>query len=121
MMNTCILLFHCRRVITVQPFFSGVLLLSVALSLGSDSAWAQQDVGYIGGTVTDSTGSLIAGADIRIVNDVTGITQQVKSNDKGFYQSQLLSPGRYTMTIVSEGFKSFGIKNVVVDAATHVT
>jgi hypothetical protein len=121
MKSARMLLSHCRRAIVVQARFAGAMLLSVAMLLSGGSAWAQQDAGYIGGTVTDSTGGLIAGAEIRIANDITGIALQVKSNDRGFYQSQPLAPGRYTVTVVSPGFKSVGIQNVVVDAAAHVT
>jgi hypothetical protein len=101
--------------------FPLVLLLLVTLLLGHQVIWAQQDAGYIGGTVTDPTGGVISGALVHITNDVTGISQELKSNDGGFYQSRPLPPGRYTVTVVSEGFKSFAIHNVIVDAAAHVT
>src|SRR5439155_5738059 len=56
-----------------------------------------------------------------ISNITTGITQDVTTNDTGYYQSQPLAPGRYTVSISSEGFKTSTIQNVVVDAAAHVT
>jgi len=107
----------------ISARYPGGLILSIVflLVLSSLPAWAQQDTGHIGGTVTDSAGSVVVGARVHISNIETGISQDVISNDSGYYQSQPLTPGRYTVTISSEGFKTFTIKNAVVDAAAHVT
>jgi hypothetical protein len=98
-------------------------MLSIALLLifSGLPVWAQQDVGHIGGTVTDSAGSVVVGAKIHISNIETGIAHDVLSNDSGHYKSQPLAPGRYTVSISSEGFKTFTIRDVVVDAAAHIT
>jgi hypothetical protein len=98
-----------------------ILGIALLLTLSSHLASAQQDVGHIGGTVTDPTGSIVVGARVHIGNIATGIAQDVVSSEGGYYQSQPLAPGSYTVSISSEGFKTFTIQNVIVDAAAHVT
>ena len=82
---------------------------------------SQQDVGTIGGTVADPVGNLVSKAKVTISNDATGLKYEAVTNDSGFYQSQALPPGRYTVTISASGFSIFATRNVVVDAAAHVT
>lgn len=96
-------------------------LLGVVFFACTGAASAQQDVGYISGTVTDSTGSVIPNAKARIVNTAQGTSQDVETNSAGFYQSSALPPGTYAVTVTMQGFKSYTIGGIVVDAAAHVT
>ncbi len=100
---------------------SSIAILLMALLALAPFSRAQQDVGTIGGTVTDPTGSVLPNAAVAISNDATGLKYDTKSNDSGFYQSQPLPPGKYTVTVTFEGFSSYSTRNVVVDAAAHVT
>ncbi len=84
-------------------------------------AHAQQDVGYVGGTLTDSSGSVVVGAKVHLSNNNTGIAWDLVSDSNGYYQSQPLPPGRYTLTVSTAGFSTASVRNIVVDAAAHVT
>ena len=88
--------------------------------LGMPLARAQQDVGYILGTVTDPTGAAIAGANVTITWQSTGLTQSAVTDQAGFYTSQPLQVGQYTVTATRSGFSSAAIHNLIVDAAAHV-
>lgn len=103
----------------IRQNFLGFLLCVAALVAAP--AHAQQDVGYVEGTLTDATGSLVAGAKVHVSNDNTGIAQDLTSNGSGFYQSQAVRPGTYTVTVSMPGFSTATVHNIVVDAATHVT
>ena len=46
---------------------------------------AQTDTGGVTGTVTDSTGAVVAGAQLTLTNDGTGILQQTQSTSTGTY------------------------------------
>jgi hypothetical protein len=83
-------------------------------------ARAQQDVGYILGTVTDSTGAALAGANVTITWQSTGLTQNAVTDQSGFYTSQPLQVGQYTVTAALNGFSSASIRDLIVDAAAHV-
>jgi hypothetical protein len=91
-----------------------------ALLLIVPFARAQQDVGYILGTVTDPTGAALAGANVTITWQTTGLTQTAATNQTGFYTSQPLQVGQYTVTASLAGFSSVTIQNLIVDAAAHV-
>jgi Carboxypeptidase regulatory-like domain len=72
-------------------------LLLVAPSFG-------QTFGAISGLVTDSSGSIIAGAKITITNPQTGFTRDTASNDAGNYSFPDLPPGIYDVKAESQGF-----------------
>lgn len=101
------------------PFVSLLLLLAVALGAWP-AAYAQQDVGYIFGTVSDQTGAAVPGAKITITWQSTGLAQVVTTNEAGFYTSQPLQVGQYAVSAEKQGFASAAIQNLTVDAAAHV-
>jgi hypothetical protein len=96
-----------------------LLALAVMVAAGL-SATAQQDVGYIQGTVTDQTGAAVAGAQVTVTWQSTGLKQNTVTNETGFYTSQPLQVGQYTVTVDQNGFNPTTIHNLVVDAAAHV-
>ena len=78
-------------------------LLGLFLSVPSS---AQVSGGSITGTVTDSTGAVIPGATVTIVNRGTGIVQTLKATSTGLFNKPNLDPGTYDVTIEAEGFSS---------------
>jgi Carboxypeptidase regulatory-like domain len=84
------------------------------------AVYAQQDVGYIVGTVTDQNGATLPGAKVHIVNQNNGLAVDVVSDSSGFYQAQRLQVGTYTVEIKVDGFRAWTAHDVVVDAASRV-
>ncbi len=70
-------------------------------------AFAQSGAGSIQGTVTDSTGGVIPGALVHVVNRATAVSTNTKSDSAGFYQVPDLFTGTYDITVSSPGFKSY--------------
>ena len=69
------------------------------------SAWSQSiDTGVVG-TVTDSTGAVVPGAQITITSDATGIAQSVVSDQNGAFEVRYLVPGNYTVETTMGGFR----------------
>jgi len=83
------------------------LMVLMGLALCCTNALAQSGAGSIQGTVTDSTGAVIPGATIHVVNQGTNIATDTKSSNVGFYQVPALFAGNYTITVTSPGMKSF--------------
>jgi len=75
---------------------------------------AQIDRAVLEGTVTDSTEAAIVGASVKIVAVDTGISQEQRTNSKGYYRISGLAVGRYTVTVTDAGFKTHVIENVIV-------
>jgi len=59
----------------------------------------------ITGTVTDSTGAIIAGAEVTIKNTANNLTRELATNESGVYSAPDLYPGTYTVTASAKDFK----------------
>jgi hypothetical protein len=70
----------------------------------------------IQGTVTDSTGAVVKGANITVTNQETGASQDAMVDDAGFYSVSHLGPGLYTVSASLAGFKAKVIKDVRINA-----
>src|SRR5215475_10737454 len=91
------------------------------LALFSPAGWTQVLTGRIQGTVTDAQGSVIPGADVKVVNTDTGQAFNTISNELGIWAAPSMSTGTYTISISLPGFKTATIENVKVDAAVPAT
>jgi len=79
---------------------------SCLLALYSISAFAQsQTAGRIIGTVKDSNGAVIAGAEVAAKNLTTDEQRSVTTDAEGNYSILLLSPGAYLVSVTANGFK----------------
>ena len=65
-------------------------------------AAAQETRGNINGMVQDS-GGIIPGAVVRITNTGTSQTQQLVTNDRGYFEAVLLNPGQYEVRVELQG------------------
>ncbi len=93
--------------------------------LGRVSLWfalslvllAQSDRGVVTGTVSDSTGSLIPGAQVIITNNNTGAASETVTTGTGNYTLLSLPAGTYTLKVSHAGFGAFEQKNIQVQVA----
>jgi hypothetical protein len=67
---------------------------------------AQQTLGSINGTVTDSSGGVVQNAIIKIHNISTGLEQTVNSKADGTFNAADLPIGTYSVTFSRDGFKT---------------
>ncbi len=68
--------------------------------------------GSLSGTVADKTGSVIAGATVRITSQGTSLTREVKTDGSGHYLAPLLPVAFYTIRVESQGFQTTEQKDV---------
>ena len=93
------------------------LLLSLVLLLAT-SAWAQlASQTALVGTVTDSGGLVVPGAQVVAVNTGTKDTYEATTNTEGYYHIPFVRPGKYEITITIPSFQAF--KTVGVEVATN--
>ena len=81
--------------------FAGALLVLSAVGLQ-----AQAPTGAITGTVTDSTGAVVAGATVTVTNPATNTQRVSTSNTTGLFNATALPPGVYTMKVERTGFNA---------------
>ena len=85
--------------------WSGLLGLILAFSLALVGQ-AQITSGTISGTVKDSTGAVLPGAKIVVLNEETGISRTATADMAGRYSAPALGLGRYRVTASLEGFQT---------------
>ncbi len=64
------------------------------------------------GTVTDTSGGLIPGAHVKLVNTGTNATLETTANDQGFYRFNQLPAGTYTLTVDASGFQTVAVASI---------
>ena len=89
-----------------------LLILMVLASAGI----AQNISGVINGTVKDPAGAVVAGADVTLRNQATGVAQTTKSNEAGLFVFSSVLPGTYTLEVSTAGFRTFQVRDVALTA-----
>jgi hypothetical protein len=74
-----------------------VCIIGTALSQSTNS-------GDIRGTVTDSSGAVVPGVAVAVLNLDTGTTKELVTNSDGLYDTASILPGNYQVTFAKEGF-----------------
>lgn len=72
---------------------SAVFVFGLLLAAGA--AWAQSITGSVIGVVRDPSGAVVTGAEVRLTNNGTGVTQRTTTDDAGTYRFLLLPSGVY--------------------------
>src|SRR6266446_7047579 len=80
---------------------AATLLLMFAVT-----ATAQQGTGTILGVVKDSSGAVIPGATVTIVNEETNLTRPVITGENGAFRAPALPVGRYLVRVELTGFQT---------------
>jgi Carboxypeptidase regulatory-like domain/TonB-dependent Receptor Plug Domain len=65
-----------------------------------------QTLGTITGEVRDSTGGLVPGATVTVINKATNASRTTQTNEVGLFDFPALPPGPYTVKAELEGFKA---------------
>jgi hypothetical protein len=92
------------------------LLSMVPVALGQGT-----DLGTIRGTVTDSSGAVVASASVTVLDLGTGATRETATNSRGEYQMFGLRSGAYKVTIKNPGMNTAEITGVLVNGSGVVS
>jgi hypothetical protein len=80
----------------------GLGLLLVALAATAHAQYA----GSLRGTISDTTGAVVPGATVTLVNEANKFTRHMTSDAEGGYYFGGVEPGQYTLTVEIPGFKT---------------
>src|SRR5262249_10842523 len=96
----------------------GLLALAVLLSLFSVTmpVFAQVTTTNIIGTVTDSSGASVPGAQITVTNTGTNQTRSTQTNAQGDYRLEFLPTGTYNVEVSVPNFKKIIRTGIVLQA-----
>ena len=98
-------LFHVVLFVAMALFVQGLLLTGLT---------AQAGRGGLSGLVSDSTGAVIPGAKVVLLNSGTGVEQTTYTTGAGLYTFVSLNPGTYQVTATQTAFESVVQKHITI-------
>lgn len=106
----------------MSSFAKTALLLGAGFILTAALSFSQTSTTALSGTVYDSSGAVVVGATVTMLNDATGVALKQSTNTAGLYSFPSIGVGTYTLTVEMTGFKTVrrtGITLVVGTPATE--
>ena len=102
---------------SLMRFMGGIAIFVIPLAvmaglLAPRPLRAQVGTSDVLGTVTDSTGAVVVGANVAIKNLGTAEKRTATTSDKGEYLFSTLPNGSYSLTVEAKGFETFAIKRL---------
>ncbi|MFZ0813892.1 MAG: carboxypeptidase-like regulatory domain-containing protein, partial [Candidatus Sulfotelmatobacter sp.] len=91
------------------------VLFAILTSIAFLSAQTYQ--GRILGTVTDSSGAVVANAKVTVTNVATNVSRTLMTNNAGEYTAPDLDPGTYAVSAEAAGFKKTRSNSVILEVA----
>jgi hypothetical protein len=84
------------------------------------AAAAQETRGKISGTVRDNAG-VIPGASVKITNSDTSVSQNLTTNESGYFEASFLNPGTYAVSVQMAGYKAVVRDHITVGVGEQLT
>ena len=99
-----------------------ILVLALFSMMMSHSAYAQGGSGRIAGSVKDTTGALVSGSSVTLVNSGTGVTQKTTTDSEGVFNFPVVPVGQYELDIAAPGFTPYKqTSQIKIDVNTALT
>jgi hypothetical protein len=97
-----------------------ILVILFTAILGA-SVLAQSPTGSVGGVVFDADARTINAAEIIVVNDLTRVQYETKTNNVGIYAVPNLPPGPYRVQASKVGFKTLIKPDIILNVGDAIT
>jgi hypothetical protein len=98
------------------------LVVAITVAFYGHSVFAQGSFfSSLSGTVIDSSGLVIPGATVKVVNKGTGAVTEIVTGADGGFNVPSIPGGTYQVTVTLEGFKTKILESVTVNAALPAT
>jgi Carboxypeptidase regulatory-like domain len=117
-MRKLFLLFAVRCVLSsraIRIFCVGLSALLLCIP-----AFSQLNLGSIAGTVTDTSGAVIAGAMVTVTDVQRGVSRTLTTDTSGAYSAPSLTPGTYDIKVEYKGFQTVQRTGVAVGVGQPV-
>ena len=99
---------------STSPWPTRWLILVLCLALGA-TAMAQSTGGRILGRVADTTGAVLAGVKVTLINEATGVATDTQTNPAGDYGFPQVAVGSYRLEFDHKGFKKSIQRGIALD------
>ena len=104
---------------TRRSFQFGCALFFISLCF-SPIAIGQTETATISGLVTDETGAVVQGAEVRLQSVNRGTVTKVATNDSGIYVFAKVQPDQYQIAVHKQGFKQVDLLGIIVNVQDHI-
>ncbi len=104
-----------KRSLSVRFAVTAFVVLAV-LFIFSPVSHAQI-TGTITGTVADSSGAVVPGASVSLMNEASKDMRGTVSDSAGYFAFPGVLPGTYTVRVESKGFKAFQQSDIILEAS----
>ena len=101
-----------RRGWCLAPWFAMLFVLAIGCNL----LHAQSTFGTILGTVHDTTGAAVAGAQVTLANDGTGVERKLQTDETGSFSFKNVEVGHYTLIFQQAGFEKQALPGILLTA-----
>jgi len=93
------------------------LVLCTGLLIPGISLWAQDNRATLGGRVIDQQNAVIPGITVVVTSNDTRIRQSTVTNNQGEWWILFLNPGRYSISVGAQGFKTSERQDIELQTA----
>src|SRR5467141_145145 len=104
----------------LRESYRATLLLGIIL-IGCSAVFGQVETATVSGVITDQSGGIVVGAEVRVTNSDTNISSTSTSNQSGVYLVTGLRPGRYRIKVTKDGFKGIDLTDLILNVQDSVS
>ena len=83
-------------------------------------AMGQTETATVSGLITDETGAVVPGAEVKLQSVERGTVATATTNDAGIYVFASVHPGQYQVTVHKPGFKQVDLLGMIVNVQDHI-
>jgi hypothetical protein len=80
----------------------------------------QTETAAVSGLITDETGAVVPGAEVKLQSVDRGTVTTATTNDSGIYVFATVHPGQYQVTVHKPGFKQVDLLGMIVNVQDHI-
>ena len=91
-----------------------IVTVMLAVLACAGAAGAQNLTGQLSGTVTDSSGGVLPGATVTLVNDLSNDSRTTVTNESGNFVFAAVPPGTYKVSVELAGFQKSEVTGIVL-------
>src|SRR5579864_7494609 len=99
-----------------RTFWRLSVILAIVALLQPRLVHSQSVYGSIYGTALDSSGAVVANAEVAVTSEQKGVTLSGKTDSIGEYRIDHLVPDTYDVTVSASGFRAYIVKGIQVNA-----
>jgi len=94
--------------------------LVLAVLCFASGAMGQTETATVSGLITDDTGAVVPGAEVKLQSVERGTVGSATTNNAGIYVFASVHPGQYQITVHKPGFKQVDLLGMIVNVQDHI-